>query len=119
MRLGDDDVLVVDCREDESFGALSIPGALRMTLDDLATDAEVLPDDELIVLCGATEDLHDSERAWRMLAGTRPRTVCLRGGLRRWRRAGLPLEPLSGAFDPDVEAPERQSQLSLDPMSLA
>src|SRR4051794_20272692 len=57
MRLGDDEVLVLDCREDGQWlTELQIPGALRMSLAELPHGVHALPDDELIVVCGDKAD---------------------------------------------------------------
>lgn len=94
-RLGDDELLVVDCRDVNSNWPLSqfkIPGALRMSLDELRAAGSALPDDELIVLCGASEDHSDAHRAWRILMSVNRRAVCLHGGFRAWISAGYPTE---------------------------
>ncbi len=94
LRLGDDDVLVLDCREPEDWEryALHIPGALWMPLEELWRDAEALPDDELIVVCGCSLDGIDSRRACRLLLQRGLHAVCLAGGLLGWVANGLPTE---------------------------
>jgi rhodanese-related sulfurtransferase len=100
-RLGDDELVVVDCRDPEAWEAqpFNIPGALRMTLAELCEAAHILPDDELIVLCGIHSDNSDSRRAYRVLRVRNRDAVCLNGGLEAWQRAGFPTEPLSRAAD--------------------
>jgi rhodanese-related sulfurtransferase len=92
--LEDDELVVVDCRSEEDWAhrPLHIPGALRMSIMDLHRAAHVLPDDELIVLCGAEPDGSDSQRARRLLKQRGRDAVCLAGGLEAWLRAGLPIE---------------------------
>lgn len=92
LRLGDDELLVVDCRTDDEWERvqLHIPGALRMTLTELCEAAHILPDDELIVLCGADAD--DAHEAWRILRLRGRESVCLDGGLLRWLDRGYPVE---------------------------
>ena len=95
QRLGDDDVLVVDCRDGREGWALDelkIPGALRMSTLELQSAADALPDDELIVLCGVSADGSDVRRAWRILMKANRRAVCLFGGLHAWVSAGYPTE---------------------------
>jgi rhodanese-related sulfurtransferase len=95
LRLGDDEVLVIDCREEEAWSELPvrIPGALKMTLHELSEAHHVLPDDELIILCGADPDGSDARSAWRILRLHDRDAVCLRGGLHGWIGAGYPTEP--------------------------
>jgi rhodanese-related sulfurtransferase len=95
LRLGDDEVLVVDCRsyEDWERFELHIPGALWMPLSELDGDAHTLPDDELIVLCGSAADGSDTWRAYRLLQMRgREAVVCLEGGLQAWVTSGYPTE---------------------------
>jgi rhodanese-related sulfurtransferase len=95
-RLGDDEVLVVDCRDPEEWAArpFHIPGALRMSLADLSEAAHILPDDEMIVLCGVCPQATDARRAHRLLRLRDRESVCLAGGLKAWLDAGYPVEPL-------------------------
>lgn len=93
-RLGDDDVLVVDCSSDEEWERLGlhVPGALRISPSELVETAPVLPDDELIVLCGCAPDGSDARRARAQLGLLGLRCVCLSGGLRAWVAEGFPVE---------------------------
>lgn len=93
-QLGDDEVLVLDCRtrdEWNTFG-LHIPGALRMSVEEISEHAHSLPDDELIVLCGTRPDGSDVRRAYRFLQFRGRRAVVLAGGLREWVSEGFPTE---------------------------
>ncbi len=92
--LHEDDIVVVDCRAEEAWRGMPvhIPGALWMTLPELLRSAHVLPDDELIVLCGSDPDGRDSQRACRMLRQRGREAVSLEGGLNAWIRAGLPTD---------------------------
>ncbi len=94
MRLGDDELLVIDCRHPEDWSRLEvhIPGALRISVTELSDCAHVLPDDELIVLCGVAPDGADSRRAHRLLKLRGRDSVCLSGGLQAWLSAGYPTE---------------------------
>jgi rhodanese-related sulfurtransferase len=103
-RLGDEEVLVLDCREPDDWlrFELHVPGALRMTLRELEVGAHALPDDELIVLCGCAEDASDVKRAFRLLQMRGREAVCLAGGLLAWVRGGYPTERHSA----QLEGPE-------------
>ena len=94
-RLGEDELLVVDCRDvRDGWPTISvkIPGALRISLEELPLAAHALPDDELIVLYGSGDDAADARRAWRILMRANRRAVCLRGGMAAWIAAGFPTE---------------------------
>jgi rhodanese-related sulfurtransferase len=92
--LGDEDVLVVDCRDEQEWihYQFHIPGALRMSYEELVQDARILPDDELIVLCGCAEGAEDMYRAYHWLRRRGLAVVCLEGGLQAWLSKGLPTE---------------------------
>ncbi|XXF75518.1 rhodanese-like domain-containing protein [Myxococcaceae bacterium GXIMD 01537] len=94
VRLGDEDVLVLDCRKAEDWArfGLHIPGALWMTPEEIARDLGVLPDDELIVVCGCDVDGADMRRICRLLRRRGRDAVCLQGGLHAWVTGGLPTE---------------------------
>jgi rhodanese-related sulfurtransferase len=100
-KLGDEEVLVLDCREQEDWFRfeLHIPGALRMSLRELEVAAQSLPDDELIVLCGSAEDGSDVRRAYRLLQMRGRDSVCLSGGLMEWVRGGYPTERHASAAE--------------------
>nr|WP_255653831.1 MULTISPECIES: rhodanese-like domain-containing protein [unclassified Myxococcus] len=94
LRLGDDELLVIDCRApfDWEHHDLHIPGALRMLPTEVARDHRMLPDDELIVLCGGAPDGSDVRRVCRLLRMHGRKAVCLDGGLPAWIRGGYPTE---------------------------
>lgn len=94
MRLGDDEVLVLDCRDLEEWNRfeLQIPGALKMSVQEVSQLAHVLPDDELIVVCGCAPDGSDARRASRLLRMRGRMAVTLTGGLRAWIEHGYPTE---------------------------
>lgn len=97
--LGDDELVVVDCRPEDTWDRLPfhIPGALRMPLVDLYRSSSVLPEDELVVLCGSDPDGADAQRACRMLRLRGREAVWLRGGIHAWTSAGLPTEQHAAA----------------------
>lgn len=93
-RLGDEELLVVDCRSSEDWRTLPehIPGALRLEVGELADAVDALPEDELIVLCGCSPDGADIRRALHLLRLKGRAAVCLGGGLLAWRAQGYPIE---------------------------
>lgn len=99
LRLGDDEVVVVDCREDSDWDRFQfhIPGALRMSPRELKEAADILPDDELIVLCGVADDGSDMRKAYRQLQVRGIQAVLLTGGLREWISYGFPIERMQDA----------------------
>ncbi|WP_425430118.1 rhodanese-like domain-containing protein [Cystobacter ferrugineus] len=94
VRLGDDEVLVLDCREPEDWirYGLHVPGALWMPFEEILRDGAVLPDDELIVVCGCAPDGSDARRVCRLLLRLGFKAVCLEGGLQGWLNQGMPTE---------------------------
>ena len=94
VRLGDDEILVLDCREPEDWTRYGwhVPGALWMTFEEIVRDVVVLPDDELIVVCGCAPDGSDARRVCRLLQRLGFNVVCLEGGLQAWMIAGLPTD---------------------------
>ncbi len=96
LRLGDDDLVVVDCRSQDEWNGLEahIPGALWMPPQELESEDAVhaLPDDELIVLCGLGPDGSDARRAYRILQLRGRDAVCLEGGLETWVTNGYPAD---------------------------
>ena len=93
LRLGDDEVLVLDCRPDDQWHSMDvqIPGALWISPEELVHAAQSLPDDELIVVYSTSRDAH-ARRACRMLRLRGFDAVVLEGGLRAWISQGFPTE---------------------------
>jgi rhodanese-related sulfurtransferase len=98
LRLGDDEVLVLDCRPDDQWHSLDvrIPGALWIASEELVHAAQALPDDELIVVYGTSRDTH-ARRACRMLRLRGFDAVMLDGGLSAWISLGFPTERAADA----------------------
>jgi rhodanese-related sulfurtransferase len=100
LRLGDDEVLILDVRGEDEWGCLDvqIPGALRIPPDELVGAAAALPDDELIVLCGCGHEV-EVRRAYRQLWMRGLDVVVLQGGMRTWISLGYPTERLGARAD--------------------
>lgn len=92
-RLGDDELVVVDVRGSEEARRipLRIPGALRMSLQDIQDAPHTLPDDELIVLYDGDGGFL-ARRAWRVLQLSGRSATILEGGLQKWLTDGYPTE---------------------------
>lgn len=95
-RLGDDEVVVVDVRSAEELRSLpmQIPGAIRMSFEDIQASPRTLPDDELIVLCDGGDGIL-ARRASRVLRMAGRRALVLKGGLPAWLHAGFPTERIT------------------------
>ncbi len=104
--LGEDEVVVVDCRDDAGFDTLPllIPGALRMSCEEIHATPLVLPDDELIVLYDADGVTTRCRRAIRILELAGRRAMGLEGGLRGWISHGYPTESGGQARRPADDA---------------
>jgi membrane protein DedA with SNARE-associated domain/rhodanese-related sulfurtransferase len=84
---------IVDVRTTRSFAAQHIPGALRMTIDEVDAQLANLPRDREIVLYCTCPNEASAARVARVLMDrgfTRVRP--LEGGLDCWIEAGLPVE---------------------------
>jgi rhodanese-related sulfurtransferase len=84
---------IVDVRTTRSFAALHIPGALRMTIDEVDEQLASLPRDREIVLYCTCPNEASAARVARVLMDrgfTRVRP--LEGGLDCWIEAGLPVD---------------------------
>jgi membrane protein DedA with SNARE-associated domain len=82
---------------------LSLPGAVQLTAGELlARIGEVPVDDDLVLVCDCPGDVASSEAAWKLQRMGFDRARPLEGGLRAWRRAGL---PLVDAFDDSSSSP--------------
>ena len=93
-RLGDDDVLVLDVRPDGDWQRhpVHVAGALRLSPEELPASIAMLPDDELIILCGTAPAEADARRALHLLRRSGRMARVLAGGLHAWVLSGLPTE---------------------------
>lgn len=73
--------------------SFSIPGALLTANVSLAALARWIPRKSTVVLF-ATETIPEFDPPWRLPA-KKLKVYALDGGLQSWRRAGLPLEPVT------------------------
>lgn len=112
-RLGDDEVVVVDVRSEEELRNLpmQIPGAIRMSLEDIQAAPWSLPDDELIVLCDGGDGVF-ARRASRTLRMAGRRALVLKGGLSAWLHAGFPTERIMPRHPTAVRAAKQAASVS-------
>jgi rhodanese-related sulfurtransferase len=89
-RLADRSVVVVDVRQPAEWRRGHIGGSLNLPLPHLGTRLHLLPKDTTIVAVCASG--HRSAVATRTLQRAGYRAENLRGGIRSWSRAGLPLQ---------------------------
>lgn len=88
-RLADRSVVVVDVRQPAEWRRGHIGGSHNLPLPHLASRLHVLPKDAAIVAVCASG--HRSAVAVRTLQRAGFRAENLKGGMRSWSRAGLPL----------------------------
>lgn len=89
-RLADRSVLVIDVRQPAEWRRGHIRGSLNLPLTHLASDLHRVPNDKPVVTVCATG--HRSALAARALQHAGHRAENLKGGMRSWARAGLPLQ---------------------------
>ena len=94
-RLADRNVLVIDVRQPAEWRRGHIPGSLNLPLTQLASRLHRLPNDKTIVTVCASG--HRSALAARTLKRAGYQAENLKGGMRSWTRAGLPLDPARSA----------------------
>ena len=88
-RLGDRSVAVIDVRQPAEWRRGHIRGSLNLPLAQLASRLHALPNDKTIVAVCASG--HRSAVAARTLQRSGYQAENLKGGMRAWTRAGLPL----------------------------
>ena len=89
-RLADRNVLVIDVRQPAEWRRGHIRGSLNLPLTQLASPLHRLPRNKMIVAVCASG--HRSALAVRTLQRAGYPAENLRGGIRAWTRAGLPLD---------------------------
>jgi rhodanese-related sulfurtransferase len=94
-RLADRNVLVIDVRQPTEWRRGHIDGSLNLPLTQLTSRLHRLPNDKPVVTVCATG--HRSALAARTLQRAGYQAENLKGGMRAWSRAGLPLHSTRGA----------------------
>lgn len=88
-RLADRSVVVVDVRQPAEWRRGHIRGSVNLPLPQLMTRLHQLPKDaDIVAVCASG---HRSAVAMRTLQRAGFRAENLKGGMRSWSRAGLPL----------------------------
>ncbi len=83
--------ILVDVREDHELAEGSIPGAERVPLSRLRKDVPDLPRDKAI-LCICRSGRRSVPAARRFLKSGYTQVFSVRGGLKDWKRRGLPVK---------------------------
>jgi membrane protein DedA with SNARE-associated domain/rhodanese-related sulfurtransferase len=84
---------IVDVRTTRSFAAQHIPGALRMTLDEVDEQLAALPrDGEIVLYCTCPNEASAARVARLLMDRGFTRVRPLEGGLDSWLAAGLPVD---------------------------
>ena len=107
IRKGEPDLRLVDVRDDSLFAAYHIPGAERVTLDDLSRRAWP---PEATVIVYADDDATATRAATVLRSGGVARVQVLRGGLLSWVDAIVEprLAPLAATATPAEQAARRE-----------
>jgi rhodanese-related sulfurtransferase len=79
---------VIDVRTADEYALGHLPGAVNIPVDRLAPAAAGLPAGQLVTTCSAG---YRAERAARRLAGLGRDALWIRGGVKAWQAAGLPV----------------------------
>ena len=94
-RLADRGVLVIDVRQPAEWRRGHIRGSLNLPLTQLASRLHGIPNDKALVAVCASG--HRSAVAARTLQRAGYQAENLKGGMRAWSRAGLPVHSAHGA----------------------
>jgi rhodanese-related sulfurtransferase len=94
-QLADSSVAVIDVRQPGEWRRGHIHGSLNLPLTQLATRLHRLPNDKTIITVCASG--HRSTLAARTLQRAGYQAENLKGGMRAWSRAGLPVHSARGA----------------------
>ena len=88
------EAVALDVREPSEWRHGRIPGALHLPMAELPARSSLLPHDRTIV--AVCRSGNRSGQVAQALRRQRYRIENLEGGLKAWRRAGLPLDPPDG-----------------------
>lgn len=99
LEKGDDDLVIIDVRTPEEFesegghikGAVNLPVMdMKKELEEKSDQIKAFGEQEILIVC---ETEKRAPHATRLLAQVGLRNVSvLRGGMKAWRKAGLPLD---------------------------
>ena len=96
VELVDQGAVVVDVREQAEWDAGHIPGAIHLPLGEIARRHSQLPrDTQLIAVCRTG---NRSALATESLRRAGLRVENLEGGMKGWKKSGLPLAPDDGVI---------------------
>lgn len=91
-RIGDGDLMLIDVRPEAEFRAGHIAGATSVTIKELETRLDQLPNDRLIVAyCRGSYCVY-ADNAVRILTRHGMKAARLEEGFPEWKEAGLPVE---------------------------
>lgn len=93
---------VLDVRTPDEYALGHLPGAVNVPIDRLAPAAGSLPPGQVITTCSAGMR---AERAARRLAALGRDALWIRGGVKAWQAAGLPV--VTGPAPGERPAPRR------------
>jgi rhodanese-related sulfurtransferase len=96
--LGRNEAVAVDLRDEEEWREGHLPGARRISAEDLP-NVDDLPDQKVIVVC---EEGEQSAEVAEKLRSDGCDAVALEGGMNQWRSDDLPMQP---SRDPDDDSP--------------
>ncbi len=78
---------------------LSLPGAVQLTTGELLARLGSAPvDHDIVLVCDCPKDVASAEAARKLQRMGFDRALPLKGGLRGWKRAGLPLVPATNPW---------------------
>jgi rhodanese-related sulfurtransferase len=90
---------VLDLREEEQFRDKRVPGARRVSEEDLDEALDGVADDQMLIVV-SDEDEQGAALAERLREKGRD-AACLEGGMKAWEDEKFPLQP---SRDPDDDA---------------
>ena len=96
--LGKNEAVAIDLRDEEEWRTGHLPGARRISADELS-EVDDLPDQKLIIV---SEDGKEAAEVAEKLRSDDHDAVALEGGMDEWRSDDLPMQP---SRDPDEDSP--------------